>query len=410
MVTIKKKPNISFKEVLAYLFVFTCFFPYLARPIGNTTGAQVGELIAIIGLIIFFPHINKKILNAFLLIWIPLVISCILNLLFNRAIDELVLIKSFLLITIIFFSFLFSGLIINRSNFKNILYVASIAILIQSIFAAMQYYYFQKGIFPYQSLFLTNPGLMSIANVARDYAIYNKRIFGWFPEPSAMAAAIGPWVVIIILITSKYLNYKILPLISSVCGIGLILVSASGYILFLMISVFFILGIFIIDFAKRKEKRKILFISILFITLVLYISWHGYGKHYKSRFIFNENPSWVWRYQSILDGFNLLNNNFGNLLFGVGPGQSFLNLREKGPIISVMSNYLTETGIFGMISSVVLFILILLRIIRGKAELKIPGLLCFLSWIGSVFFSTSYYDLLSVWVFLTILVLWNELF
>ena len=151
MVIIKKKPNISFKEILAYLFVFTCFFPYLARPIGNTTGVQVGELIAIIGLIIFFPYINKKILNAFLLIWIPLVISCILNLLFNRATDELILIKSFLSITIIFISFLFSGFIINRRNFENILYVASIAILIQSIFAAIQYYYFQKGIFPYIS-------------------------------------------------------------------------------------------------------------------------------------------------------------------------------------------------------------------------------------------------------------------
>jgi hypothetical protein len=331
-------------------------------------------------------------------------------LLFNRATDELILIKSFLSITIIFFSFLFSGFIINRRNFENILYVASIAILIQSIFAAIQYYYFQKGIFPYISLFLTNPGLTYIVNIARDYAIYNKRIFGWFPEPSSMAAAIGPWVVIIISITSKYLNYKILPLISSICGIGLIVVSGSGYILFLMISVFFILGIFLIDFAKRKEKRKILFISILFITLVLYISWHGYGKHYKNRFIFNENPSWVSRYQSILDGFSLLNNNFGNLLFGVGPGQSFQNLREKGPIISVMFNYLTETGIFGIISLVALFLLILLRIIRGKTELKIPGLLCFLSWIGSVFFSTSYYDLLSMWVFLAILVLWNELF
>lgn len=410
-----KIKKITFKDILIFVFIFSCFFPYLARSIGKTTGLQIGELIAIIGLFIGFPNINKKVLKGFILLWLPSIISFISNLLFYRAIDEMVMIKSFVFFSIVLSVLLFSGIIVNLNNWKPILYGSIIAIIIQSIFGAIQYYFFRMGIFPFRFLFELNPGLSAISKVAFDHAIYNKRIFGWFPEPSAMAAALGPWLILIIIIFMNklkevFIDSWILLIIAFICGTTLIIASASGYILFLILSIVIIILSNITKIIKNRKNIILSLVMIMPIFISIYLGWEGYGKYYQNRFIFNQNLSWLTRYESILSGLELLTSNLGNFFIGVGPGQSFLNLLETSPICSVMFNYFTETGIIGIISFIALFFLIISSIYRGKKELRIPGLACFISWIGGVFFSTSYYDLLSIWVFLSILILWEELF
>ena len=123
----------------------------------------------------------------------------------------------------------------DRDLFREVLAAAGAAIVLHSLIGLLQLYSFSKDQFPLLFLYV-NPSFVSVQEcVAEEYALYNKRPCGLFPEPSAMAASLGPWTVLLAgLLLNPGLRRRLgwrraWPVIPPVaCGCLLLAMSESG--------------------------------------------------------------------------------------------------------------------------------------------------------------------------------------
>ena len=74
---------------------------------------------------------------------------------------------------------------------------AAYAILVHAAIGAYQVFAFERSTFPFEGLLRTNPAMAMTPDQVATYVAFVRRPFGLFAEPSAMAACIGPWLVII---------------------------------------------------------------------------------------------------------------------------------------------------------------------------------------------------------------------
>jgi hypothetical protein len=379
--------------------------------------------------ILLVSGLPKRQTLALLLLILPVLLSGFLAVLTAHAISAEVVVKTMIATVLALVVLVPAGEIINKRYIMPLLYGVAWAIVLHSVVGLYQAYWFAQNVFPFSWLYQNPSFKSSISETPETWALYVKRPFGLFPEPSAMSASIGPWLVLIVglllyprLRRGMMRSTRTLLVVAAVCGVALIIMSSSGFTIWLLAGLLLIglpaLKNNVLQFPRRPESLLILVTFVLVGVAVATLSVIYVG----SRLSIEENSSWAARLASIAWGISYLGTSPHNLFFGVGPGQSFLILNSPGsPILlegparlpaeavwSVVVNYVQETGLVGVLALTLILMMMLRAILRSSARLA--GLSCLMVWLAAVVFTTSYLPLSPVWLFLGVLLGWNQIF
>jgi hypothetical protein len=303
-----------------------------------------------------------------------------------------------------------------------VLKAAAFAILVHSLIGFYQIYSFRNEEFPLLFLY-KNPSFRSLEEWSPVYARYIKRPCGLFPEPSAMAASLGPWLVLLtgfILdpVQAKRLGWRSGKGAAAVaCGFVLLPLSRSGCTFAIMAAVMVLcVAKFRGQFTSFGVGKLLSLTAVLLGGIgVLAYAISGLSQGYEERIA----SSWGVRGMSIQAGLTS-NIELGSLAFGVGPGQSppIIGRKLAGvpltedegtlAIFSLTVCYYMETGLIGACAMLAVLMIALRAIVRSSAVLL--GLCSLATWIVGVGAATSYMSLSAIWFYLGLMLCWDRLF
>jgi hypothetical protein len=399
--------------------------------VGGNTGLQVGQILALLSPLAFlvWGWLPKRQTLAILLLILPLLVSTFLVVLLRQALSDEVALKNLIFALAVFVVLLPAGGIVNERLLAPLLSGVASAMILHAGVGAYQAYSFTKDVFPLPSLYKQNPSFSTgIAQDLDAWALYVKRPFGLFPEPSAMAASFGPWLVLFLglLLYPKLGRWttrgiRTLLLLATACGIGLIIMSRSGYMISLL-AILLLIGLPAlrkVGLQLHRPRNLLALVGLVLLGATVAILSFTYLN---SRLDLQENSSWTARLSSLIWALGYLGSNLPNLFFGVGPGQSYLILQDPNlsgtgeqstelavtAVWSVVVSYVQESGLLGALALVLVLIVVLRAILRSSAPLLGSG--CLLAWLVGVTLTTSYLPLLPIWIFLGVLLGWDRVF
>jgi hypothetical protein len=430
-------PKVPFLLAAAiFLFACACFFPNPALPIGSNTGLQAGQIMALMSLpfILLKSGVPKRQTLVSMLLFLPVLLSGFLTVLTDNALANDVVLKVTIAMALVLVVLVPAGKVVNEKYAVLLLSGVAWAIVLNALLGLYQAYRFTQDVFPLPGIY-QNPSFSAfMGNDPEHYALYVKRPFGFFPEPSAMAASIGPWLILIVgLLLYPKLRGGITRVgitrgtliqlfVAVVCGVGLIIVSSSGFTLFLLTGLLLVALPYLKDRVLRLYRPGNLFLIVALVLVgtalvVFSVSYVG------SRIDVQENSSWSARLSSIVWSLTYFGASLGNMVYGVGPGQSNLILESSGSSIlppvstggivvnaiwSLIVSYVLETGLLGALVLVLVLTMVLRAIVRSSARLI--GFSCLGVWLAGVTVTTSYLPLLPIWLFLGALLAWDRIF
>ncbi|MEI6701344.1 MAG: hypothetical protein WCL38_06290, partial [Actinomycetota bacterium] len=249
------------KRLFLAVGVVTGFLPYVAIPYGHSSALQVSQL-SLIAAGLFGARAAKRrlVLLSFLLI-LPLSISLALltfqtNPVFSTSIGLKYAINLILSMTAV----LGAAAVTEAEDFRVLLRALTAALLLNSAFGLVQFLGFRHHSFPFQAMYTFNPTFASWDPTAiQAFLNSGGRPFGAFSEPSAMAACIGPWlamtIIIYFILERLGVRISLLQRTLTFAGIGggalLVAFSQSG------MSIFALAGLFgcIAVFARKAPSR-----------------------------------------------------------------------------------------------------------------------------------------------------------
>jgi hypothetical protein len=293
------------------------------------------------------------------------------------------------------------------------------------------YYWSTYGSFPLIDIY-QNPSFTGTTQRAADSFVLLMRPFGLFPEPSAMTASVGPWLVLFTgLLLYPKLRYgmrnglKVSLIVAVVSGVPLVIASVSGYAVILLVSMLLVaLPVIRSQIVRLHNPKSLIVLAVLILVgvVIVYLAVLQLGSRVEG--IGQSDESWQTRLNSIIWSFVYLSSHLGSVLAGVGPGQSaeilqtkattFVNYLSDAPIAvngsvtSVVATYMQEMGLLGTLALSLLFVIILRAILRSSALLL--GLSSFMAWLGSIILTTSYGVLSPIWFFFGVLLVWDRIF
>lgn len=404
-------------------FALACFFPYPAVAIGQNTGLQMGQAAALAAVPFLMTRRPGRHLAAALLLTAPVVVSSFANILLDEAGSPDLAVKNLVALGLSFVVLWPASAVTRRSSFGGLLRIAAAAISVHAAVGLLQVYSFTKDEFPLLFLY-TNPSFKSMQEWAPTYALYMKRPCGLFPEPSAMAASLGPWVVLFAgLLVDPSLSPRgsggraVRPGGAFALGGLLIVASRSGYIASFAACVSALLagraGHLVGAFSVKKYLAccaGLVVCGAAGLYAAAEVS-SGYGERVDS--------SWGLRMASIRLG---LTSNTGprTLAFGVGPGQSTRIIQRDwdGPPIpkgqddpavwSLTVRYFMEMGLMGGAALAAVLGMAVRAVARSSAAYL--GACCLLAWLVGVAATTSYMSIATIWLFLGLLLDWDRVF
>jgi hypothetical protein len=425
----ESKPRF-FSTAAVFLFAFICFLPNPGLPIGTNTGLQAAQIVAVLSLpVVLALGLPKRQTLTVLLLILPVLLSGFLVVVTDRAVSNEVAFNSIAAMVLVLVVLLPAGKMVHERYTVPLLSGVAWAIVLNAVVGLYQAYWFARDQAPLVGLY-QNPSFTNfIDNDPELYALYVKRPFGLFPEPSAMAASIGPWLILIagLLLYSELRQGMtrgtlVQLLLALVCGVGLILMSRSGFAIWLLAGLVLVMLPYLKDRVVRLYQPGSLIVLMALVLVgatIVALSFTLIG----SRLDIQENSSWSARLASIVWVPIYLGTGLSNMLYGVGPGQSNLILLFSGPfdlpsasfgglavtaVWSVVLTYVLETGLLGALALALVLIMILLAIVRSSARLV--GFSCLAVWLAGVVVTTSYLSLLPIWLFLGVLLGWNRIF
>ena len=408
----------------AWLFAFACFFPYPALAIGGNTGLQVSQAAALAAIPFLVARPPGRSFRAILLLLGPVFVSMFLNHMFADVPLPDVLVKESIGIALAVLVIWPADWLADRDLFREVLAAAGAAIVLHSLIGLLQLYSFSKDQFPLLFLYV-NPSFNSMQEWAEEYALYIKRPCGLFPEPSAMAASLGPWTVLLAgLLLDPGLRrrlgwrraWPVLPPVA--CGCLMLALSESGSAFALMAALLVICAgeVWRMVHAPRPSQLVMVALVLLSVASVLGYAISQLGSDHLTGRI---DSSWGLRTASIRMGLTL-NSDPLNVAVGVGPGQSspIIKSHWSGPpipktqvdvaIFSVAACYYAETGLLGAAALLAVLGMAVGAVARSSAVLL--GLCALGSWLVGVVVTTSYCALSPVWLFLGVVLSWDRLF
>ncbi|MBV8608919.1 MAG: hypothetical protein JO034_15855, partial [Singulisphaera sp.] len=177
-------------------FAFSCFFPYPALSLGGNTGLQLSQALSLAAVLFLCARAAGRPLRALLLILGPVALSASFNLTFGDPPDPDIVPKESIALALALVVLGPAEWVAGGDLFRETLAAAGAAIVVHALIGLYQVYSFAHDEFPLLFLY-ENPSFKSMEEWHRIYVRYIKRPCGLFPEPSAMAASLGPWLVLL---------------------------------------------------------------------------------------------------------------------------------------------------------------------------------------------------------------------
>ncbi|MGE3818433.1 MAG: hypothetical protein AB7I30_03295 [Isosphaeraceae bacterium] len=405
------------------LFALAIFFPYPALSIGNNSGLQLGEAMALLATLALVHRPPCRSFHVMVVIVTTMMVSNFLNLMRYVPPRPDGMPKEAISYAVALWPLWPSTFLAARGRFRDALVAASLATLTHAAVGAYQMYAFTKNEFPLLWLY-RNPSFMPMSSWAESYATYMKRPCGLFPEPSAMGAALGPWLVILAcqsLLPSPALGLsrrdRRLFLIASVAGLALLGLSRSGSSVATVGALLLVLAAKVGPVLRAYGNAGVVALAGV---VILAVGSAGYmvtqvGGDLDSRI----ESSWGLRGRSIYEALTV---NASSIAFftGLGAGQAEVKIQElmadvplsggaeKVAVWSLVANYYMEHGLLGAFAMAVTFGMTV-RGVRRSSEVAL-GAGALLAWLVGVTVTTSYLHIISIWVFLGALLEWDKIF
>jgi hypothetical protein len=407
----------------ARLFAFACFFPYPALAIGGSNGLQLSQALALAGAPLLCVRAPGRPFRALLLIVTPIYLSALANAMLDSVPSAEVLPKESASLTLAVLVLWPAEWLMCRDLLREVLAAACAAIIVHALIGLVQVYSFAQGEFPLLFLY-RNPSFKSMEEWHHLYATYIKRPCGLFPEPSAMTASLGAWLVLLAGLHLDTHRARVLGwrggLVSAVGlagGFLLAALSRSGSTFAIMAAVLAVCvgkrrgGIRSSGLGKLLTTVSVLLAVALVVGYAASRLSHGFRDRIES--------SWGLRGISIQAGLTS-NTDLASLAIGVGPGQSTPIIRrhlagvplpedqDELAIFSLTVCYYMETGLVGTLALLGVLGMALRAIARSSAVRL--GLGALGTWLVGVGATTSYMPLSAIWLFLGAMLCWDRLF
>lgn len=390
--------------------------PYPAIPLGKYFGLQFGHVLAALLIALYWRKVlsQKNLLLIVLSLMLPTLPAILMH--SGNTTNVNTALSHFFALWVL----LAMGTV-GRQNYRNLLIGVFFAISLHSVIGLVQQYEYLSEDFPLLDLYI-NPSFAPLdeGNVSwQTYAYYTKRSFGLFPEPSAMFASLGPWMVLLgfLALTVRKGLYdahhtKLFWLwVVFLLGLSLIAFGRSGGTFSLIAGLSPAMFVYIKKISLSpnfSEKLKAILLSA-FAVLVLY-----------ALFALNEDRiyaelqndgSWEERASSIQYGFtSLVAGDFLDFLFGYGLGQvAPMTMAATGAtsVHSLVGSYIMGTGMVGATALFSVFLYIVNKIHHSNERML--GYSIYFVWFFCANLVSGYYQLLSMWMMLGLLANWQQL-
>lgn len=396
---------------------FFGLMPYPAVAVGKYTALQVGDfLVLILAAPALFMSWRRRPFWVFPLLMAPLCVSALKAAMAGQDGLDLCL-KSLTVWGVSLAAIVAIQLCAPRYGGELLAGVAA-AVLVHSGIGLWQLYSFGHGELPLVDLYV-NPSFLSVQDNATTIARYVQRPFGLFPEPSAMAASLAPWVLILFSLSFELIDLKS-PIgrirrvyfgVAALAGLGLIIVSRSGHAATTSLGVVALVAVW---FARARANSRTFLVVVavfgVFLPIVLFLAAESVGERLGGKTSFG-NSSWGERADSLMNGFELVaSSGMATHLFGTGVGlMSPMITAATGlsAVFSVLLTYLFETGVVGGIA--VAWVGYFLLRVWGTSRFDMTFALVAVVWLAGITVITSYEQLLPLWLTLGWLTVWPQI-
>ena len=433
-------PEQRLKRLFLAIGVVTGFLPYVAIPYGHSSAFQLSQL-SLIAAGLFGARAAKRrlILLSFLLI-LPLSVSlALLTFQTNPVFSTSIGLKYATNLVLSMAAVLGAAAVTEAEDFLILLRSLTAALLINSAFGLVQFVGFRHHSFPFQAMYRMNPTFASWDPTAiQAFLNSGGRPFGAFSEPSAMAACIGPWlamtIIIYFILERLGVRISLLQRTLTFAGISggalLVAFSQSGMSLFALVGLFGCIAVFAMKSPNREaevnpfprsEGLHLQKFARRLVILAIVVAPIGVAQLMNRAAGGTANSSWTLRWNSIQEGFHLWFTSVHTFVVGTGPGQvprlfvvsapgiiKFYGFVKIVTIWSILINYIVEVGVIGLI--VWLFIVVKIAgAVRLSRIPKVASGIVFFLWFVGVVATTSYSTLTPVWLLLGFLFTWDLL-
>ena len=395
---------------------FFCLLPYPALSIGGTSALQIGNALTLLMVLpVLAMSWRGRAFWVYPVILLPLVLSAAKVGVAGDG-DVGVSLKAMAVWAMSCLTLLIPQLYARR-NAIHILTGVAIATLLHAALGLWQLYSFSSGVFPFPELYI-NQSFLSVQENADKIARYTQRPFGLFPEPSAMSSSLAPWVLFyaahfcgVIRLRQRPARWQeMLFAAAAASGLGLIILSQSGHAAVTLAAMLvFAMVWFARCGATLRTYLSIVAMLCVVLPLVLWFAAVSLGNRVGDSQM--GNSSWAERSMSLRLGFwMLVEGDNGRAMFGVGVGHvapALWNMAQIDAVFSVLLTYIYETGLIGLMA-VSAIGLLLARVWRStRCNLAYAAIAAV--WLVGITLTTSYEQLLSLWMVLGWLTVWPEI-
>jgi len=391
---------------------FFCCMPYVALPVGARTALQVGSILS---LALAAPSIyfcRRRDFWLALVLSVPLLVSALKV---GVVEDDLELAIKSVVTMILCFTTVIAATAWTPKYANAMQTGIAMAIVLHVVVGAVQIYSFSIGQFPLES-FYNNPSFLSVQDNADTIARYIQRPFGLFPEPSAMSSSLAPWALFwlaegfgLVRLREQPASWqRLLFRCAAVSALGLIIVSRSGHAAVTLAAA----GLFVVLwFSRCRATARTYWVLVAIVAvalpMVIYFAADALGDRLRGKSELG-NSSWEDRFNSLSFGLRLLvDRDFATLIFGVGPGLTSPILQRivrMEAVWSVLLTYVYETGVIGAIAVTI----VAQHLARAWKQVRysIAFAAIAIVWLVGITVTTSYVELLPLWLTLGWLAIW----
>jgi hypothetical protein len=413
----------AWDRAAARLFACSCFFPYPAVALGGSNGLQLSQALAVAGAPLLCLRAPGRPFVALLLIMAPVYLSALANSMLGSVPSADLLPKESVSLTLALVVLWPAEWVMRRELLRAVLAAACAAIVAHALVGLYQVYGFSRDEFPLLFLY-RNPSFKSMETWSRIYALYIKRPCGLFPEPSAMAASLGPWLVLLAGLVLDPRQGRVLgrrgrwvAAAAGAAGFSLVALSRSGSVFAIAAAVLALCAGRVPDWFRSFGLGALLTAGAVVIVVAAVAGYVALSL--SEGFRDRVDSSWGLRGLSIQAGLTA-NTDPASLAVGVGPGQSTPVVRrrlawvplpedqDELAVFSLTVCYYMETGLVGCLALLAVLTMAVRAITRSAAVLL--GLCALGAWLVGVGATTSYMPLSAIWLFLGAMLCWDRLF
>lgn len=403
---------------MAFLLGFFCFLPYPAISAGNNSAIQIGTLITLAMLPpIFMTSWRRQPFYLFPLLLLPLCTSAVkIAVLQQSGLDSSL--KTLISSAIPYLTLLPAVFYAPKWSLQIMTGIAVATVLHVLVGCWQEYVFLRGGEFPLLFLYV-NPSFLSVAEQARDFVLYEQRPFGLFPEPSAMSSSLAPWVLIWIAQWAGLIRFVAKPSrvqrfwfgLAAMSGLALIITSRSGHAMVTLGAVL-VFGLAWVAKARANPRNLLALVAVFGLVLPLAVWLTVLALSDRMGQATGMNQSWQDRSQSLVYGCKLwLEGGLSSIVFGIGIGRSAPALSNQfalDAVWSVLLTYLYETGMIG--GAVIAWIGICLARVWKSCRFNLVFAAVALVWLVGITLTTSYGQLLPIWLTLGFMLVWPKVF